>query len=133
MKETETRYKKVGRKYVPVAATWYEDRDADQMAVGTFKLVYAYACGGKRYEYDVTPSTAPMVAAAMIAKDAMTEAIRKASVMRPSMPKPYTKKQLAAIERFKAEMGGMFPMWWTENMPYEIADAGIKALLNWKP
>jgi hypothetical protein len=131
--KTETLYKKVGRKYVPVAAQWYEHSRQDQMKVGTFRLTYAYESGAKRYEYDVTPATAPMVAAAMIAKDAMVEAIQEASAMRPSVPKPYTKKQLAAIERFKVEMGGMLPGWWHSAMPHEIADAAIKAVLEWKP
>lgn len=131
--KTETLYKKVGRKYVPVAAQWYENSNSDQMKVGTFRLTYAYSCGGQRYEYDVTPATAPMVAASLIAKDAMIKAIQDASSMRPTVPKPYTKKQLAAIERFKVEMGGMFPSWWNEAMPHEIADAAIDAVLNWKP
>ena len=132
-KPTETLYKKVGRKYVPVAAYWHERHDTDQMSVGTFRLTYAHADGGRRYEYDVTPATAPIVAAMMIAKKAMEDAMREASKMRPSGTVLYTKKQLATIERFRAEMGGLFPSWWTERMPHEIAEAGIKAVMEFKP
>jgi hypothetical protein len=104
-KETEILYKKVDRKYVPVAARWYEERHSDQMQVGTFRLTYAYSNGGRRYEYDVTPATAPMFAAMLVAKQAIDDAIREAVKMRPDTPKPYTKKQLAIIEQFKKRYG----------------------------
>ena len=129
--ETETLYKKVGRKYVPVEARWYDDRET--MKVDTFKLTYAYSNGGRRYEYDVIPSTAPMVAAMLIARKAMEDAIQKSSSMRPNTPQKYTTKQLQAIDRFKAEMGGMYPSWWIEGSAYEISEAAIKAVLNYKP
>jgi len=132
-KETETLYKKIGRKYVPVAARWYEDRNTDQMQVGTFRLTYAYSDGGRRYEYDVTPTTAPMVAAMMVARRAMDDAIGEAVKMRPSTPKPYTKKQLAIIEQFKKDMGGMYPSWWTESSGYDISSAAMKAVMDYKP
>jgi hypothetical protein len=131
-KETETLYKKVGRKYVPTAARWYEDRHADQMPVGTFRLTYAYSDGGRRYEYDVTPATAPMVAAMMVARQAMDDAISEAVKMRPSTPKPYTKKQLVIIEQFRKDMDGMYPQWWTESSGYDISSAAIKAVMDYK-
>ena len=130
---TEKLYKKVGRKYVPVSAYWYENERADSMKVGTFRLTYAYADGGSLYEYNVTPATAPFMAAAMIAKNAMCEAIHKQSQMRPSGIRNYTKKQLELIEKFKADMGGMYPSHWQENSAYEIADAAIKAVIEFKP
>ena len=130
-KPTETLYRKMGRKYVPVASS--AQYDHDHMKAGTFRLVYAYGDGGHRYEYEVTPATAPMVAGMMIARVAMEDAIREASKMRPSTPLPYTKKQRAAIERFRADMGGMFPTWWTENSAYEISDAAMRAVLEFRP
>ena len=45
--KTETLYKKVGRKYVPVSAHWAEDNRMDSMKVGTFRLTYAYADGAR--------------------------------------------------------------------------------------
>ena len=130
--DTTPRYIKQGRKYVPVSAQWYEDASSDQMAAGTFRLTYAYADGGRRYDYDVTPATAPAVAAMMIAKAAIVDAIRAKSQMRPGGTK-YNKLQLAAIDRFKAEMGGMMPLWWSEACPYDIADAAIKAAMEFRP
>ena len=103
------------------------------MPVGTFKLTYAYGNGGNRYEYDVTPATAPMVAAMMIAKQPMEEAIREACKMRPSTPQPYTKKQMALIDKFRQDMGGMMPSWWTEQSSYEISAAAMKAVMGYRP
>lgn len=132
-KTTEPLYKKVGRKYVPVSCEWPDGYDVDRMAVNTFRLTYAYADGGHRYEYNVTPATAPTVAAMMIAKKAMEDAMREACKMRPSGATLYSKKQLATIERFRAEMGGMYPSWWTENSAHEITDAAIRAVMGFKP
>jgi len=132
-KKTVTLYKKVGRKYVPFDAYWDDCYKTDRMRVGTFRLAYAYQDGGRMYQYDVTPSTAPMVAAMMIAKKAMEEAINESSKNKPSLPAHYTKRQLALIEQFKSDMGGMYPSWWTENSSHEISNAAIKAVLEYKP
>ena len=131
--KTETLYKKVGRKYVPVSAHWAEDNRMNSMRVGTFRLTYAYADGARRYEYEVTPATAPTAAAMLIAKQAMCEAIREASRMRPQFAHKYTTKQQAALARFREEMGGMMPSWWIEGFDYTVADAAIKAVLEFKP
>jgi len=131
-KETTTLYEKRGRKYIPVAARWQEMYDVEQMPVGTFKLVYAYSSGGRRYEYQVTPATAPMMAAMMVAKNAMEEAIREASKMRPIGGK-YTKEQQALIAKFREDMGGMMPGWWTEQSSYEISEAAMKAVIEYRP
>ena len=133
MTETETVYKKVGRKYVPIAVRWYEDARMDQMPVGTFRLLYAYSDGGRRYEYDVIPATAPVVAAMTIARAAMEEAIRDACKMRPSTPQSYTKKQQALIAKFREDMGGMMPSWWTENSSYVISERAMQAVMEYRP
>ena len=130
---TETVYKKVGRKYVPLAVRWYEDARMDQMPVGTFRLLYAYSDGGRRYEYNVTPATAPMVAAMTIGRAAMEEAVRDACKMRPSTPQSYTKKQRALIEKFRADMGGLMPSWWTENSAYVISERAMQAVMEYRP
>jgi hypothetical protein len=132
MTEIETRYKKVGRKYVPVAIRWGDD-GMDSMPVGTFRFTYAHSEGGRRFVVDVTPATAPMVAAMMLARKAMEQAITDAARMRPQTNVYYTKKQLATIKKFKEEMGGMFPSWWTEGSAHEIAQAAIDDVVNYKP
>lgn len=132
--ETTALYKKVGRKYIPVAAQWDEPVTQDRQAVGTFRLTYAYADGSRRYEYSVTPATAPAAAAMMIAKLAMEERLRDMARMSPSGSiSKYTLKQIALIAKFRDDMGGMMPSHWTENSAYEISDAALKAVLEFKP
>ena len=132
--ETEILYEKVGRRYVPRWNVWADSRD--MMRPGQFRLTYAYGGGGYRYEYDVTPAIAAWVAAAMIARHAIEEAIREAAPAKPAMPRIYTAKQMGIITRYRAEMaaaGGNLPEWWSVTSPQDIADAAIKALENWKP
>lgn len=69
----------------------------------------------------------------MVARKAMEDAIREAVKMRPDTPKPYTKKQLAIIEKFRKDMGGMYPSWWAESSGYDISEAAMKAVLDYKP
>jgi len=131
-----TLYEKRGRKYVPVIERWYE---CDQLNVGQFRLTYCYAEGGRRYEYNVTPDTAGFVAAAMIAREAMEQAISEVKASRPVIPanaKPYTKKQREILKRFRTEMaaaGGLFPDWWVNTSAWDISEAAIKAVREFRP
>lgn len=132
--DTTPLYKKVGHKYVPIAARWYVDSSDHQQATGTFCLTYVHKDGCRRYEYNVTPATAPAVAAMLISRVAMEEKLYSMGRMSPiRTAKPYTKKQLAAIERFREEMGGMYPTHWIENSAHEISEAAIKAVLEFAP
>lgn len=132
--KTETFYRKVGRRYLPVSSYWAEETSQSRQSVGTFLLIYAYKDGGRRYEYDVTPATAPTVAAMMIAKHVMCEAIREASKTRPhGGTTKFNKKQIALIKKFREDMGHMYPSWWSEALPDEVADAAIKAVMEFRP
>ena len=133
-----TLYEKRGRKYVPYSLAWHYVRDiGDQMKVGEFRLTYCYSNGGRKYDYAVTPATAPFVAAAMVAREAMEQAIRdKVVATNHIKSQPYTKKQLAIIERFRKEMsdaGGLLPTWWDHASAYEISEAAIKAVQEYRP
>lgn len=132
-----TLYEKRGRKYVPYSMAWHYDRNGDQMKVGEFRLTYCHTGGGRKYDYSVTPATAPFVAAAMIAREAMEQAIREKIVATNHIKtQPYTKKQLAIIERFRKEMsdaGGLLPTWWDHASAYEISEAAIKAVQEYRP
>ena len=131
---SETLYRKVGRRYEPVSS--YEVMSGDSMPVGTFRLTYAYAAGSRRYCYDVRPDTAGFVAAALIAGKAMESAITEASIAQPQPPnRPYTKQQQALVEKFRADMaaaGAMVPTWWEHKAVYQIVQAGLDAVRNWK-
>lgn len=129
-------YRKEGRRYV-LDCDSTSAYDRDMMRPGQFRLTYAYQDGGRRYKYDVTPDTASFLAASMLAREAMENAMNKAAVaVKREDLKPYTKKQLEIIERFRAEMaaaGGLLPSWWGIPSSHDIAQAGIDAVKNYRP
>lgn len=131
----EILYRKVGRRYVP-AYNVQSAYDKDFMTVGTWRMVYAYEAGGRRYHYNVKPDTAGFEAACMLAREAMERAIAEASKARPQLGQiPYTKRQLALIEEYRqrmADAGIAVPTWWQHSSPHEISQAAIDAVKNWK-
>ena len=132
--ETETLFRKVGRKYVPAYSLSEWSYDKDLMPVGSFRLVHAYSDGGRRYAYDVTPDTAGWVAAATLALHAMTEAIHKANKLTVASSTPWTKKQQAAIAQANAilESAGIWSgRGWTTAAAHDVAQAGIDAVRQW--
>lgn len=128
-------YKKIGRRYV----VWGDAKQwsYDPMRAGQFRLTYCPRDGAGRYSYDVTPDTAGFVAAAEIAREAMESAIDEAAKSKPKPPLvPYTKRQLAIIEKFRSDMaaaGAMVPHWWTTSSSRDIALAGVDAVRAWRP
>lgn len=121
----ETWYRKVGRRYIPMGEA--ERYDYAIMPPQGFTLTHRKD-GATQWEYAVTPDNAGFVAAAMVAKDAMTDAIRQAATYRPSAPIPYTKKQLKLIEQFKVDIGLHVPTWWQQSSARDIVQAGIDAV-----
>ena len=124
MKETLFRRKPNGRYEVMGES---EQMDRIIMPPQGFTLTHRKA-GVTQWEYAVTPDTASFLAAAMVARTAMEESLRTAATFRPQFERPYTKKQLACIERFKAEMGMTCPIWWRETSARDVAQAGIDAV-----
>ena len=132
--ETETLFRKVGRRYVPAYSLADWNYDKDLMPVGSFRLAHAYSSGGRRYAYDVTPDTAGWVAAATLAAHAMTEAIHKANQHTIASGTPWTKKQQAAIAQANAilEAAGIWSgRGWTTAQAYDVAQAGVDAVKRW--
>ena len=121
----ETWFRKVGRRYVPIVEA--EKYDYVTMPAEGFVLTHRQD-GCTRYEYEVKPDNAGFMAAAMVARAAMEDAIRQAATYRPSAPVPYTKKQLACIEQFKRDMGMVTTIWWQQTSAREIAQAGLDAI-----
>jgi hypothetical protein len=93
-------YKKVGRRYVPVNE--YDQTLMDSFSKGSH-LVICYP-GGKSIRYNIEPAYAPMIAAGRIAEDKISEAIRKASDLRPKRA-PITEGQEKAWENLIKEFG----------------------------
>lgn len=96
----ETYYKKRGRRYIPVAE--YDSDLMDSFPKGTH-LVQSYP-GGQLRKFNIDPAYAPMIAAGRVAEDAICEALRKASDLRPAKTL-ITEAQRKAWEQLSKELG----------------------------
>lgn len=93
-------YKKEGRRYVP--AYEYDQELMDAMPKGSH-LICVYP-GGKSVRYNVDPNYAALIAAGRIAEDTVSQALMRASDLRPKN-KPITPEQKAAWERLVEVFG----------------------------
>jgi hypothetical protein len=115
-------YEKVGRRYKPVHE--YDQTLMDSFPKGAH-LVICYP-GGKSTRYNIEPAYAAMIAAGRVAEDKISEAIRKASDLRPKRA-PITSEQQAAWENLIEAFGeeARFLEWPSAR---EVAEAGVKAM-----
>ena len=115
-------YEKVGRSYVPVSE--YDSELLDALPKGTH-IIMSYP-GGKSTRYNIDPNYAALLAAGRVAEDAMSNAVVKASEMRPRN-KPITDAQRKAWDNLVKEFDD--DRYYIE-LPSarEIAEAGIKAI-----
>jgi hypothetical protein len=115
-------YEKVGRRYVPVAE--YDNTLLDSFPKGNH-LVMCYP-GGSSRRFNINPAYAPMIAAGRVAEDAISQAVVKASEMRPHN-KPITEKQRKAWENLAKAFDN--DRYYIEiPSAREIAEEGIKAM-----
>lgn len=115
-------YEKVGRRYVPVQE--YDEYLMDGLPYGNH-MIMVYP-GGQSTRYNVNPALAPMIAAMRVAEDKMSEAVRKASEMRPRK-KELTVEQQRAWQRLNKSMGD--DIYTLEvSSSRDIAEAGLKAM-----
>lgn len=115
-------YEKVGRRYHPVAE--YDNDLLDSFPRGNH-LVMCYP-GGSSRRFNVEPNYAAMIAAGRVAEDALSEAIRKASELRPQK-NPITPGQKKAWEKLAKEFGDELATLQI-NSARDIAEAGVKAM-----
>jgi hypothetical protein len=115
-------YKKVGRKYEPVAE--YDSVYLDSFPKGNH-LVMCYP-GGQSRRFNIEPAYAPMIAAGRVAEQEICEAIRKASELRPQTT-PLTEKQKAAWEALKEAFGEDISTLRGLSI-HDCAEAGLKAM-----
>ena len=115
-------YEKRGRRYVPVSE--YDSEYLDSFSKGTH-LVMCYP-GGQSRRYNIDPNYAALIAAGRVAEDAMSEAIRKASELRPQKT-TITPGQKKAWERLAREFGNDLATLQI-NSARDIAEAGLKAM-----
>ena len=115
-------YEKQGRRYVPVAE--YDNELLDSFPKGTH-LVMVYP-GGSSRRFNIDPNYAAMIAAGRVAEDAISQAVVKASEMRPHN-RPITPEQKAAWEALARAFGD--DRYYVEiPSAREIAEAGVKAM-----
>ena len=120
----KTYYEKVGRRYKPVAE--YDSDYLDSFPKGAH-LVMVYP-GGSSRRFNIEPAYAPMIAAGRVAEGAITEAIRKASDLRPRS-KPITPGQRKAWDKLVKEFGEEArQLEWPSAR--EVAEAGIRAMME---
>lgn len=93
-------YIKQGRRYVPVSE--YDSDLLDSFPEGAH-LVMVYP-GGSSRRYNIDPNYAAMIAAGRVAEDAISQAIFKASELRPKQT-PITLGQKRAWARLAKEFG----------------------------
>lgn len=116
-------YEKIGRRYVPVAE--YDNDLLDSFPKGAH-LVLCYP-GGQSCRFNVEPNHAAMIAAGRVAEDAICEAMRKASEMRPQRT-PLTPGQIKAWNKLAKEFGdGLATL--TMGSVRDHAEAGVNAMI----
>lgn len=115
-------YEKVGRRYVPVHE--YDSDLCSALPKGTH-LIMCYP-GGQSTRYKIDPNYAAMIAAGRVAEDAMSEAIRKASELRPQKT-TITLGQKKAWEKLAKEFGSDLATLQIASAR-DIAEAGLRAM-----
>ena len=116
-------YEKKGRRYVPVAE--YDNDLLDSFPKGAH-LVLCYP-GGTSRRFNVEPNHAAMIAAGRVAEDAICEAMRKASEMRPQRT-PLTPGQIKAWNKLAKEFGdGLATL--SMGSARDHAEAGVNAMI----
>lgn len=117
-----TLYKKVGRRYVPVAE--YSNEVVDSFPKGTH-LVMCYP-GGQSRRFNIDPAYAPMIAAGRVAEDAICRAISKAAELRPQRT-PLTTRQKQAWEALAEAFGDELTTLRGLSI-HDCAEAGVRAM-----
>ena len=116
-------YEKKGRRYVPVSE--YDSEYLDSFSQGTH-IVMCYP-GGQSRRYNIDPAYAPMIAAGRVAEEAICDALRKASEMKPQRT-PITEGQRKAWKKLAKEFGDeLCPL--TYGNARDHAEAGVNAMI----
>ncbi len=115
-------YEKIGRRYHPVHE--YDSTLLDSFPKGSHLVIVCP--GGQSRRFNVEPNHAALIAAGRVAEDAMCEAIRKASEMRPQRTM-ITEGQRRAWKKLAREFGDDLATL-SYGSARDIADAGLNAL-----
>ena len=117
-------YEKVGRRYVPVAE--YDNELLDSFSKGNH-LVMCYP-GGTSRRFNIDPNYAAMIAAGRVAENAICDALRKSSEMKPQRTR-ITPGQTKAWEKLAKEFGeDLCPL--TYGSTRDHAEAAVNAMIQ---
>ena len=120
----KTYYEKVGRRYIPV-----RDYDTDFYdSIPRDSHVLISRIGNSTQRQSVEPALAPMIAAGIIAKEEIINAISKASALRPH-DTPITPEQKRLWEELSKSFGASGCMLEYDSA-YAIAQAGVDAMVE---
>ena len=117
-------YEKKGRRYVPVAE--YDSDYLDSFPKG-YHLVSVYP-GGSSRRFRIDPAYAPMIAAARVAEDAISNAVMKATEVQP--------RRKAMTEAERDAWMNLIEVWGDEARSLirpaarDVAEAGVKAMME---
>ena len=117
-----TLYKKVGRRYRPVAQ--HDSAVMDGLPYGEHLISVRQGSESRRHHID--PALAPMIAAGLYAEDAVSRAIYNAMELRPE-PVKMTPRQQELMAELTASMNQQDTRW-TRPCAQDAARAGIQAL-----
>ena len=122
---TETFYIKRGRRYIPVRE--YDSILENALPHGSYVTVVRPGVSVQRWAVD--PAYAPMIAAGIVAGEAVSEAMRSASEIRLSQDrKPMTREQRDAWENLIAVFGpAARQLTWPSIA--EVTQAGVDAMI----
>jgi len=119
-------YRKVGRRYVPVSE--YDNSVMDSFPYGSHLVVVKRGSTSRRHNID--PAHAPMIAAGLIAEDAVREALVKAGeirLQRRDRERQLTPGQKQAWDNLVKEFGDSAKqLEWPSTA--EVAEEGVKAM-----
>lgn len=118
-------YKKVGRKYEPVAE--YDNDWMDSFPKGSHLVSCLPGITSRRFNID--PAFAPMIAAGIYSEDEIAKAIMKSSEMRPANVK-WSNKEKEAFNEFLSVLGESERFMVSYGSARDAAEAGVKAMMT---
>ena len=121
---SEIFYKKQGRRYVPVSE--YDNELLDAFPAGHHLV--SVQPGGESRRYKIDPAYAPMIAAGLVAEEAISQGIMEATKLRlPNKRVPLTTEQIEAWTALAKSFGQeMYQLEWPSVR--EVAIEGVKAM-----
>lgn len=117
-------YKKVGRKYEPVAE--YDNEWMDSFPKGSHLV--SVVPGGSSRRFRIDPALAPMIAAGLYCEDAVTKSIMKSTEMRPASVK-WSDSEHAAFKDFLKVLGDDQRFMVSYSSARDAAEAGVQTMI----